>query len=111
VQFGVAPFGILGLETTMSLCLDRLVGAGLVTLPRLVELLTWGPARCLNLPGGSLAVGRPADVTILDLEKTVTVDVGAFRSRARNTPFDGWTLTGGPVATYLGGRRIELPPR
>jgi dihydroorotase len=111
VQFSVAPFGILGLETTMSLCLDRLVRAGLVTLPRLVELLTAGPARCLNLPGGSLAPGRPADVTILDLEKRVEIRAGAFRSRARNTPFDGWSLTGGPVATFLGGKKIELPAR
>lgn len=111
VQFSVAPFGILGLETTMSLCLDRLVGAGLVSLPRLVELLTWGPAKCLNLPGGSLEVGRPADVTVLDLEKMVRVSAALFRSKARNTPFDGWTLTGGPVATFLAGRRVELPER
>jgi dihydroorotase len=111
VEFNLAPFGILGLETTLSLCLDRLVRPGLVTLPRLVELLTAGPARVLNLPGGSLKVGRPADVTLFDPEKKVTVDAGSFRSRSRNTPFGGWKLRGAPVATIVGGRRIELPGR
>ena len=109
VEFNLAPFGILGLETTLSLCLDRLVRPGLVTLPRLVELLTAGPARVLNLPGGSLQAGRPADVTLFDPEKKVTVDAGSFRSRSRNTPFGGWKLRGAPVATIVGGRRIELP--
>jgi dihydroorotase len=111
VEFNLAPFGILGLETTLSLCLDRLVRPGLVTLPRLVELLSTGPARVLNLPGGTLKVGSPGDVTLFDPEKRVTVDAGKFRSRSRNTPFGGWKLRGAPVATFLDGRRIELPPR
>jgi dihydroorotase len=111
VQFSVAPFGILGLETTMSLCLDRLVRPGILPLPRLVELLTSGPARALGLPVGSLAPGRPADVTVLDPEKRVTVKAVDFRSKSRNTPFDGWQLTGGPVATWVSGRRIALPER
>jgi dihydroorotase len=111
VEFNLAPFGILGLETTLSLCLDRLVRPGLVTLPRLVELLSTGPARVLNLPGGTLKEGSPGDVTLFDPEKRVTVDAGKFRSRSRNTPFGGWKLRGAPVATILGGRRVELPPR
>jgi dihydroorotase len=111
VEFNLAPFGILGLETTLSLCLDRLVRSGLVTLPRLVELLSTGPARVLNLPGGTLKEGSPGDVTLFDPEKRVTVDAGKFRSRSRNTPFGGWKLHGAPVATILGGRRVELPPR
>jgi dihydroorotase len=111
VEFNLAPFGILGLETTLSLCLDRLVRPGLVTLPRLVELLSTGPARVLNLPGGTLKEGSPGDVTLFDPEKKVTVDAGKFRSRSRNTPFGGWKLRGAPVATFLDGRRVELPPR
>jgi dihydroorotase len=111
VEFNLAPFGILGLETTLSLCLDRLVRPGLVTLPRLVELLSTGPARVLNLPGGTLKEGSPADVTLFDPEKKVTVDAGKFRSRSRNTPFRGWKLRGAPVSTFLDGRRVELPPR
>jgi dihydroorotase len=109
VEFSLAPFGILGLETTVSLCLDRLVGGGVIGLARLIELLSTGPARALGLPGGSLAAGSPADVTLLDLEAEVTVDRRRFRSKSRNTPFDGWQLRGAPAGTILGGRRIALP--
>ena len=65
VEFDRAPFGIIGLETAVSLCFDRLVHAGVVSLPRLVELLSVNPARILGVPGGSLAEGAPADITIL----------------------------------------------
>ena len=106
--FSCAPFGILGLETTVPLCLDRLVGGGVIDLPRLVELLSTGPARCYRLPGGSLAPGRPADVTLLDLDRPVTVDPDRFHSRSRNTPFAGWQLRGAAVATFVGGRRVAV---
>jgi len=109
VEFDLAPFGILGLETTLGLCLDRLVRPGVIGMSRLVELLSTGPARVLRLPGGTLRPGSPADVTLFDPEGEVTVAAGAFLSRSRNTPFDGWTLRGRPVATLVGGRRIELP--
>jgi len=109
VEFSLAPFGILGLETTLSLCLDRLVRPGVIGLPRLVELLSSGPARVFGLPGGTLVPGSPGDVTIFDPERKVTVSAARFRSRARNTPFDGWKLRGAPVLTIVGGRRIELP--
>jgi dihydroorotase len=108
VQFSLAPFGILGLETTLSLCLDRLVRPGTLSLRRLVELLSTGPARVLNLPGGTLKVGSPADVTVFHPDEEVTIHAASFRSRSRNTPFDGWKLRGRPVATFLEGRRIEV---
>jgi len=108
VQFNLAPFGILGLETTLSLCLDRLVTQGILSLRRLIELLSTGPARVLNLPGGTLKPGSPADVTIFQADEEVTIRAAAFRSRSRNTPFDGWKLRGGPVATFLEGRRIAV---
>jgi dihydroorotase len=111
VEFNLAPFGILGLETTLSLCLDRLVRPGVIGLARLIELLSTGPARAFGLPGGTLAAGSPGDVTILDPDKKVTVAADRFRSRSRNTPFDGWKLRGAPIATIVGGRRIELPAR
>jgi dihydroorotase len=111
VEFDLAPFGILGLETTLGLCLDRLVRPGVVSLSRLVELLSTGPARVLRLPGGTLRPGSLADVTLFDPEGEVTVAAGAFLSRSRNTPFDGWKLKGRPVATLVGGRRIEVPRR
>jgi len=111
VEFDLAPFGILGLETTLGLCLDRLVRPGVISLSRLVELLSTGPARVLRLPGGTLRPGSLADVTLFDPDGEVTVAAGTFLSRSRNTPFDGWKLRGRPVATLLGGRRIELPGR
>jgi dihydroorotase len=111
VEFDLAPFGILGLETTLGLCLDRLVRPGVISLSRLVELLSTGPARVLNLPGGTLRPGSPADVTLFDPEGEATVKAAAFLSRSRNTPFEGWVLKGRPVATLVGGRRIELPRR
>jgi len=106
VQFNLAPFGILGLETTLSLCLDRLVRPGIVSLPRLVELLSTGPARVLGIPGGTLKAGSVADVTVFHPDEEVTIRAAAFRSRSRNTPFDGWKLHGRPVATFLEGRKI-----
>ncbi|MGD2114170.1 MAG: dihydroorotase [Acidobacteriota bacterium] len=110
VEFSVAPYGILGLETTVPLCLDRLVHGGVLPLPRVIELLTTAPARVLGIPGGSLAEGGPADVTLLDPEAEITIDRSALRSKSRNTPFHGWTLKGRAVGTIVAGRRIELPP-
>jgi dihydroorotase len=106
VEFDHAPFGITGLETAVSLCLDRLVHPGVVSLSRLVELLSVNPARILNVPGGSLAEGAPADISILAPEMSVTVSAAAMRSKSKNTPFDGWTLRGGVAATIVGGRIV-----
>jgi dihydroorotase len=111
VEFNLAPFGILGLETTLSLCLDRLVRPGLIGLSRLIELLSTGPARVLGIPGGTLKPDSPADLTLFHLDDEVTVQAASFRSRSRNTPFDGWTLRGRPVATILGGREVRVPER
>jgi dihydroorotase len=106
VEFDRAPFGITGLETAVSLCFDRLVHAGVVSLPRLVELLSVNPARILRVPGGSLAEGAPADISILAPDLQVKVDAKTMRSRSKNTPFDGWTLRGGVAATIVGGRVV-----
>ena len=105
-EFDAAPFGVIGLETAVAVCLDRLVHAGHVTLVRFVELLSVNPATILRVPGGTLGVGVPADITVLAPELTVTVDPSGFRSLARNTPFDGWTLRGGVAATIVGGRVV-----
>lgn len=111
VEFSLAPFGIVGLETNLGLCHDRLVKSGIITLSRLVELFSTGPARLLGVPGGSLKVGSPADVTLFDPEAEFTVSAEAFRSKSRNTPFEGWTLRGCPVGTLIDGRAVELPAR
>jgi dihydroorotase len=106
VEYDQAAFGIVGLETAVSLCLDRLVRPGLLTLGQLVRALSTNPARALALPGGTLAAGAPADLTVLDLDRRVTVDPARFESKGRNTPFAGWSLRGGAVATVVGGRVV-----
>ena len=106
VEFDRAPFGITGLETAVSLCLDRLVHAGVISLARLIELLSVNPAKILGVAGGSLAAGAPADLTILAPDLAVTVSVARMRSKAKNTPFDGWQLRGGVAATIVGGRVV-----
>jgi len=106
VEYDQAAFGIVGLETAVALCLDRLLGAKLVELRRLVASLSTNPARVLGLPGGTLAPGSPADVTVLDLQKKRAVDPRHFLSKGRNTPFGGWTLKGWPVLTIVGGRVV-----
>ena len=108
VEFDRAPFGIVGLETAVSVCLDRLVHAGHIPLSRLVELLSVNPARVLGVPGGDLSVGAPADITVLAPDLAVTIDATTFRSLARNTPFDGWSLRGGVAATMVGGRTVYV---
>jgi dihydroorotase len=110
VEFDRAPFGIVGLETAVSLALDRLVHTGAISIRRLVELLSVNPARILRVPGGTLAAGAPADITVLAPEVTTTVDPDRFRSLSRNTPFAGWTLKGTVAATIVGGRLAYANP-
>jgi dihydroorotase len=106
LEFDRAPFGIVGLETAVPLCLDRLVHAGVVSLSRLVELLSVNPARLLGVPGGTLVEGGPADLTVLAPEASVTITASALRSKSKNTPFDGWTLRGAAAATIVAGRVV-----
>ena len=110
VEFDRAPFGITGLETAVSLCFDRLVHAGIVSLPRLIELLSVNPARILRVPGGSLSEGALADISVLAPDLTATVSAASMRSKSKNTPFDGWQLRGGVAATIVGGRTVYLNP-
>ncbi len=105
-EFEKCPFGIIGLETAVGLTLEKLVHSGKITLSRMVELFTAGPARVLNLDRGRLALGAPADITILDMERIWTYDVNRSASKSRNSPFDGCTFRGGPVATIVGGRVV-----
>lgn len=108
VEFDRAPFGITGLETCVSLCFDRLVHPGLITVNRLIELLSVNPARILRVPGGSIAEGELADLTILAPDLMVTVEAKSMKSKSKNTPFDGWTLRGGVAATIVGGRAVYV---
>ena len=99
-----APFGILGLETAVGLCVTRLVKTGRIGWPRLIEALSTLPARILGIPRGTLRPGAVADITIIDPDVEWRVDVGTFQSKSRNSPFDGWTLHGRAVVTIVGGR-------
>jgi dihydroorotase len=105
-EYDHAAFGIVGLETAVGLLLDRLVRTGALPLGTFVSRLSRDPARLLGLPGGSLAAGAPADVTILDLEAGWTVDPAKFQSKSRNSPFGGWAITGRPWRTIVGGRIV-----
>ncbi len=99
-----APFGILGLETAVGLCTTRLIHAGRLGWPRLIEALSTLPARILGVNRGTLRPGAVADVTLIDPELSWRVDAAAFCSKSVNSPFDGWTLRGRAVATIVGGR-------
>lgn len=105
--FDDAPNGVVGLETSVGLMLTHIVGKGLLDLSTLIERMSVQPARAFGLPGGTLAVGSPADVTLLDLDREWTVDPAAFHSLSRNTPFSGWPLRGRAVATIVGGRVVH----
>jgi dihydroorotase len=105
-EFSTAANGVVGLETAVPLLLDRVVRPGRLDLATLVARLTSGPAGLLRLPGGSLAPGAPADITILDLGRPWRVEPAAFASRSRNTPFAGETGAGAPVVTIVGGARV-----
>jgi dihydroorotase len=108
VEFDHAPFGITGLETAVSLCLDRLVHRGVVSLSRLIELLSVSPARILRVTGGSLSEGAPADITVLAPDMAVTVSAARMRSKSKNMPFEGWKLRGGVAATLVEGRTVYV---
>lgn len=104
MEFERAAFGITGLETALALAVTRLHLGKRIPLQRIVELFTAGPARCFDLRGrGSLVRGSFADVTVFDPKKKWTFDVAKSRSKSKNTPFDGWHLTGRVVATIVGG--------
>ncbi len=106
VEFDRAPFGIVGLETAVPIVFDRLVHPGHIPLARMIELLSVNPARVLDLAGGTLSEGAPADVTVLAPDLQVTIAAAGLRSKSKNTPFDGWTFRGGVAATIVGGRVV-----
>ena len=106
VEFDLAPFGIIGLETAFAVAYENLVASEVIELPRLIELFSTGPARVFSLPGGSLEEGSPGDVTILD--PAGVTEPGDYVSRASNSPFTGMRLRGRVVGTVVGGRTRYL---
>jgi len=106
VEFDKAPFGILGFETAVGLALEQLVHTGKIKLLRMVELFTSGPARVLGKER-KLAVGEIADLTIFSLDRPWTYHVKNTASKSRNSPFDGRSFKGGPVATVVAGKLVH----
>jgi len=107
VEFNEAPFGINGLETAVSLILDKLVHKKVISLDKMIEMFSCKPAKILGLENkGKIKVGAAADLTLLDTEKKITVDVKKFQSKSRNNPFQDWKLTGAPVMTVVSGKIV-----
>jgi dihydroorotase len=106
VEFDRAPFGILGFETALALALEQLVQSGRLSLMRMVELFTTGPARVLGIER-KLAAGQVADLTIFSTERAWTYNVKESPSKSRNSPFDGRTFKAAPIATIVAGRIVH----
>jgi dihydroorotase len=104
--FDDAPFGLVGLETALAIAITELVERSIIDLPTLVMRMSTAPARAFNLPGGTLAAGAPADVTVFDPVADWTVDPRAFLSKSRNTPFAGRRVRGRNMLTVVGGRIV-----
>lgn len=110
LEFDQAPFGIIGLETSVGLAMD-LVKQGIISLERLVELFAANPARVLKLEDrGTLRAGARADITLIHPEYNWIFDASRSKSKSRNSPFDGRNMTGAAVATIVGGRVVFLHP-
>jgi dihydroorotase len=104
-----APFGVIGLETTLGLVLTFLVRPGILKLSQAIEKMTIMPARIFGLDArgvGSLRPGVKADLTLIDLDRKWKVDVNSFYSKGRNCPFNGWDLQGKAILTIVGGRIV-----
>ncbi|MGL4595762.1 MAG: dihydroorotase [Thermoguttaceae bacterium] len=100
-----APFGVIGLETTLSIISTRLVRTGILDWPTAITKMAWNPAKILGIPKGTLQIGADADVTIIDPEYKWTVKRSDFHSKSKNSPFIDWNLVGKSIATYVGGEK------
>ncbi|HVO33433.1 MAG TPA: dihydroorotase [Elusimicrobiota bacterium] len=103
-EFDFAPFGIIGLETTLPLVLTELVHKNIMTLSAAIAAITDAPAKAFHLPGGHLSPGAPADVTLMDLKSRHSVK--SFSSKSQNSPFIGLNLQGKAAATIVAGEVI-----
>ena len=105
VEFDRAAFGIVGLETSLGLTME-LVRQEVLTFPQAVQKLSSRAASILSIQGGALRIGFPADVTLIDPESEYEVDASLFKSKGRNTPFQGWRLKGRAVMTLVQGKIV-----
>ena len=105
-EFELCPFGVIGLETAIGVAMEYLVHPGRISMMRMVELFTSGPARVFGLDAGVLAPGAAADVTLIDPALAWTYDVNKSQSKSKNSPFDGMKFRGGPVAAIVDGKLV-----
>jgi len=110
VEFDIAPFGMIGLQTVFPLVLMELYHAGRMPLTKLIARLTVGPAKILALRKGTLSIGADGDVTVFDPNFEWTFEESVNASKSRNTPFLGWRLKGGVMMTVVGGRIVWQHP-
>lgn len=108
VEFDYAPFGKIGLESSLGVSIIELVAGKVLTWPQLVEKFTTNPARILKLDTGKLKKGSPADITVIDPKKEFTIVKEALESKSRNSPFVGWKLTGKTVHMFVAGKPVML---
>jgi dihydroorotase len=107
VEFDMAPFGIVGLETELGIFLDLLVHKNrTIDIQRLIQMYTVAPAELLKINAGTLSIGAVADVTLIDPDLDWTVDTAKFESASRNSPFNGWKLKGRAVRTIVAGKTV-----
>ena len=107
VEFDYAPCGIIGLETAFPVCYTELVKKQVISLPRLIQKMTTGPAEVLGMTGYDMAPGKAADFTVLDPEAEYVIDKNTFKSKSRNTPFDGCKVSGKILLTAVGGKIVH----
>lgn len=112
LEFNAAPFGMIGLETTLALVITQLIRPGHLSWMQALAKMTTGPASILGIDKGTLRVGAAADVTLIDPELQWTVQADQFHSQSRNTPFEQWSVFGRATATLVAGEiryRLEQP--
>ena len=101
-----APFGIVGLETSVALTVTNLVKKGYLTPMQMAAKMSYNPAKVLGIPKGTLDEGKIADITIIDPDKEYTIDANTFESKGKNTPFDGYKVSGEVEYTILNGKAV-----
>ncbi len=111
LEIDVAPFGIVGLETLLPLCVRALIDSERMEWSDLIARLTIGPAKVLGLDKGSLAVGADADVVVIDPDAEWEIDPAKFRSRSANTPFGGWQVKGRVETVFVSGKSVYAAGR
>jgi dihydroorotase len=107
-DFEKAPNGSIGMETSLAVGITYLVKTGLLTFEELIEKMSVNPAKILGINAGTLSVGAPADIALVDLDEQWTVDVNKLHGKSKNTPFKGMTLTGKVKRTILGGSTVFI---